>query len=257
MDENYQSEWTKSIPLKEQKKIIKRLMKFAKPFRRTFIVAILFAFALSVINVLLPRIIQTFMDDHLAKQSATTQVILFFAGVYLFGVIVKSIIWFFQWYLYSMASLKTYQYVRVRLFEKLHTLGMRYFDQTPAGSTVSRVTNDTETLFEFWYVFLMVLTGIFAVVSSFVAMFQINGEIALWTLVFLPILGIVIWYYQKFSSRIYRNMREKLSQLNTKLNESISGMRIIQQFRQEARLAKEFEQVNNEYLDTRYAMIKT
>lgn len=138
MDENYQSEWTKSIPLKEQKKIIKRLMKFAKPFRRTFIVAILFAFALSVINVLLPRIIQTFMDDHLAKQSATTQVILFFAGMYLFGVIVKSIIWFFQWYLYSMASLKTYQYVRVRLFEKLHTLGMRYFDQTPAGSTVSR-----------------------------------------------------------------------------------------------------------------------
>lgn len=67
MDENYQSEWTKSIPLKEQKKIIKRLMKFAKPFRRTFIVAILFAFALSVINVLLPRIIQTFMDDHLAN----------------------------------------------------------------------------------------------------------------------------------------------------------------------------------------------
>ncbi|WP_270286343.1 ABC transporter ATP-binding protein [Enterococcus faecium] len=257
MDENYQSEWTKSIPLKEQKKIIKRLMKFAKPFRTTFIVAILFAFALSVINVLLPRIIQTFMDDHLAKQSATTQVILFFAGMYLFGVLVKSIIWFFQWYLYSMASLKTYQYIRVKLFEKLHTLGMRYFDQTPAGSTVSRVTNDTETLFEFWYVFLMVLTGIFAVVSSFIAMFQINGEIALWTLVFLPILGIVIWYYQKFSSRIYRNMREKLSQLNTKLNESISGMRIIQQFRQEARLAKEFEQVNNEYLDTRYAMIKT
>ena len=57
MDENYQSEWTKSIPLKEQKKIIKRLMKFAKPFRRTFIVSILFAFALSVINVLLPRMI--------------------------------------------------------------------------------------------------------------------------------------------------------------------------------------------------------
>ena len=61
----------------------------------------------------------------------------------------------------------------------------------------------------------------------------------------------------KFSSRIYRNMRERLSQLNTKLNESISGMRIIQQFRQEKRLAKEFEEVNEEYLATRYAMIKT
>ncbi len=118
--------------LKEQKKIIKRLMSWPNLLEeRSSLLS--FWFALSVINVLLPRIIQTFMDDHLAKQSATTQVILFFAGMYLFGVIVKSIIWFFQWYLYSMASLKTYQYVRVRLFEKLHTLGMRYFDQTPAG----------------------------------------------------------------------------------------------------------------------------
>ncbi|MBF8808345.1 MAG: ABC transporter ATP-binding protein [Enterococcus lacertideformus] len=257
MEENQQSEWTKSIPLKEQTQIIKRLLEFAHPFRKTFVAAIAFAFVLSIVNVILPRIIQTFMDNYLSEESATTRIILFFAGLYLFGIIVKSIIWFFQWFLYSMASLKTYQYIRVKLFEKLHTLGMRYFDQTPAGSTVSRVTNDTETLFEFWHVFLMVLTGIFAVVSSFIAMFQVNAKIALWNLIFLPILGIVIWYYQKFSSRIYRNMREKLSQLNTKLNESISGMLIIQQFRQEARLAKEFEEVNEDYLQTRYAMIKT
>ncbi|MGM0124995.1 ABC transporter ATP-binding protein [Enterococcus sp. AZ194] len=255
--EEYKSEWTKSIPLREQKTIIKRLMQFAKPFRTTFFVAILFAFVLSIINVLLPRIIQTFMDDYLSTQTATTQVILYFAGLYLIGVILKSIIWFFQWFLYSMASLKTYQHIRVKLFEKLHTLGMRYFDQTPAGSIVSRVTNDTETLFDFWYVFLMVLTGIFAVASSFIAMFQINTKIALWNLVFLPILGVVIWYYQKFSSRIYRNMREKLSQLNTKLNESISGMQIIQQFRQEKRLESEFEAINDDYLGTRYSMIKT
>ncbi len=184
------------------------------------------------------------------------QVILTFAAIYFFGVIVKSIVWFFQWYLYSMASLKTYQYIRVKLFEKLHTLGMRYFDQTPAGSTVSRVTNDTETLFEFWYVFLMVITGIFAVISSFFAMFQLSPEISFYCLIFLPILLVVIWYYQKFSSKLYRSMREKLSQLNTKLNEYISGMQIIQQFRQEKRLEKEFEETNDDYLKTRVAMIR-
>lgn len=257
MDEKYESEWTKSVPLKEQVSIVKQLLKFARPFRRTFLIAILFALVLSIINIILPRIIQTFMDDYLTPKTATNQVILFFAGLYLFGVIVKSIVWFFQWFLYSNASLKTYQYIRVKLFEKLQTLGMRYFDQTPAGSIVSRVTNDTETLFEFWYVFLMVLTGIFAVVSSFIAMFQLSGKIALYNLIFLPILLIVIWYYQKFSSRIYRSMREKLSQLNTKLNEYISGMQIIQQFRQEHRLEKEFEATNNDYLQTRFSMIKT
>ncbi|ALS37699.1 ATP-binding cassette subfamily B protein [Enterococcus rotai] len=257
MEEKYESEWTKSVPIKEQISIVRRLLKFARPFRGTFLIAILFALVLAVINILLPRIIQLFMDDYLTPKTATNQVILFFAGLYLFGVIVKSIVWFFQWFLYSTASLKTYQYIRVKLFEKLQTLGMRYFDQTPAGSIVSRVTNDTETLFEFWYVFLMVLTGIFAVVSSFIAMFQINGKIALYNLIFLPILLIVIWYYQKFSSRIYRSMREKLSQLNTKLNEYISGMQIIQQFRQERRLEREFEETNNDYLRTRFSMIRT
>lgn len=255
--EDFQSEWSKSLSMKEQGTIIKRLFKFTKPFRKTFLIAIFFAFVLSIVNVLLPRVIQTFMDDYLSNFSATARVIYFFAGLYLFGVIVKSIIWFFQWFLYSMGSLRTFQFIRVKLFEKLHTLGMRYFDQTPAGSIVSRVTNDTETLFEFWYVFLMVLTGIFAVISSFVAMFQINGKIALVNLVFLPILLTIIWYYQKFSSRIYRKMREKLSQLNTKLNESISGMQIIQEFRQESRLEKEFDDINTDYLSTRFSMIRT
>ncbi|MUO33635.1 ABC transporter ATP-binding protein [Enterococcus gallinarum] len=255
--ERQESEWSKSIPFKEQKLIIKRMLQFAKPFKKTFFAAIFFAFLLSIVNILLPRILQTFMDNYLTQQSATNQIIYFFAGLYFFGVVIKAVIWFFQWFLYSMASLQTYQYVRNKLFEKLHSLGMRYFDQTPAGSIVSRVSNDTETLYEFWYVFLMVLTGIFAVLSSFAAMFQINVKIALLNLIFLPILMIVIWYYQKFSSRIYRQMREKLSQLNTKLNESISGMQIIQQFRQEARLNREFEETNDEYLKTRYAMIRT
>jgi ATP-binding cassette subfamily B multidrug efflux pump len=257
MQDNYQSEWTKSVPIKEQVSIVKRLLKFAKPFRWTFIGAIFFAMILSVINVLLPRIIQYFMDHYLTPKLATMQVILFFAGLYFFGVLMKSIVWFFQWFLYSMASLKTYQHIRVKLFEKLQTLGMRYFDQTPAGSIVSRVTNDTETLFEFWYVFLMVLTGIFAVISSFIGMFQIQRSIAFYNLIFLPILLVVIWYYQKFSSKIYRSMREKLSQLNTKLNEYISGMQIIQQFRQEQRLEQEFEATNQDYLLTRFSMIRT
>ena len=255
--EKQQSEWAKSMPFKEQLSIIKRLLQYAKPFRNTFFVAIIFAFLLSVVNIFLPRILQFFIDNYLMKQSATIQIMLFFAFLYFFGTVIKALVWFLQGYLYSIGALQTFQFIRVKLFEKLHTLGMRYFDQTPAGSIVSRVTNDTETLFEFWNVFLSVITGLFAVISSFVAMFQISAKIALLNLIFLPILGIVIWYYQKFSSRIYRQMREKLSQLNTKLNESISGMSIIQQFRQEERLNTEFETTNDEYLRSRYAMIRT
>lgn len=250
------SQWSKALSFKEQRAIIKRLFVYARPFRKTFSIAILFSLGLAAINILLPRILQTLIDRYLQPQKATSQIIWLFAALYLLGTILKAIIWFFQWYLYSDASLRSYQNIRVKLFEKLHTLGMRYFDQTPAGAIVSRVSNDTETLFEFWHVFLMVITGVFAVTSSFIAMFQINAQIALMTLLFLPVLGLIIWYYQRFSSKIYRQMREKLSQLNTKLNESISGMQIIQQFRQEKRFLQEFEKTNDEYLATRDAMIK-
>ncbi|MEG0255653.1 MAG: ABC transporter ATP-binding protein [Vagococcus sp.] len=255
--EESKSVWSKSFTMKEQTTIIKRLLTFAKPFKKEFVLSLLFAVSLAIVNIILPKILQIFMDNHLTNQDATMTIILYFAGLYAFGIIFKALVWYGQWVLYFKGSLKTYQSIRVALFEKLQTLGMRYFDQTPAGSIVSRVTNDTETLFEFWLVFLMVLSALFGVVASFSAMAFINLELTLICLVFFPILGVIIWYYQKFSSRIYRGMREKLSHLNTKLNESISGMAVIQYFRQEKRLEEEFEASNDDYLQSKYAMIKT
>lgn len=255
--EESKSAWSKSFTMKEQKTIIKRLLTFARPFKKEFVLSLMFAVSLAVINIILPKILQIFMDDHLTAENTTMNIILYFAGLYAIGILFKAIVWFGQWVLYFKGSLKTYQSIRLELFKKLQTLGMRYFDQTPAGSIVSRVTNDTETLFEFWLVFIMVLSALFGVIASFVAMSLINLQLTLICLIFFPILGIIIWYYQKFSSKIYRGMREKLSNLNTKLNESISGMSIIQYFRQEERLEEEFEASNDDYLQSKYAMIKT
>ncbi|MDZ5576997.1 ABC transporter ATP-binding protein [Enterococcus cecorum] len=252
-----QSEWSKSFTLKEQASILKRTFKFARPFAATFFFAVIFSIALAVINVYMPQILQYFMDHYLQTKSATMRILYLFAGLYFATSIIKAFIWFGQWYLYAVASIKTLNRIRVILFEKLQQLGIRYFDQTPAGSIVSRVTNDTETLYDFWNVFMMVLTGILSLVSSFVAMYALDKKIALVNLAFLPLLILIIVTYQRLSSKIYRQMRERLSELNTKLNEYISGMHIIQQFRQENRLKKSFEKTNTKYLHTRYAMIKT
>lgn len=252
-----QSEWSKSFTLKEQASILKRTFKFARPFAATFFFAVIFSIALAVINVYMPQILQYFMDHYLQTKSATMRILYLFAGLYFASSIIKAFIWFGQWYLYAVASIKTLNRIRVILFEKLQQLGIRYFDQTPAGSIVSRVTNDTETLYDFWNVFMMVLTGILSLLSSFIAMYTLDKKIALVNLAFLPLLILIIITYQRLSSKIYRQMRERLSELNTKLNEYISGMHIIQQFRQENRLKKSFEKTNTEYLRTRYAMIKT
>src|SRR5690606_22722639 len=135
-------------------------------------------------------------------------------------------------------------------------LGMNYFDRTPAGSIVSKVTNDTETIKEFWTVFLTVIEGILGLSISFIAMYTLNAEVTLWIMTFLPILIVVIWLYQKKSSFLYRSMREKLGILNAKLAESITGMSIIQQFRQEKRFQEDFEETNMSYFSSRYQMTK-
>ncbi|WP_225047841.1 ABC transporter ATP-binding protein [Lacticaseibacillus kribbianus] len=236
---------------------MKRLLGYTRPYKKQFLGALLAAALLAGANVVLPQILQYYMDHFLSKMSATTAIIFAFGGLYALGTVIKAVFQFFQTFLFSMGAERGLEDVRRQLFKKLHSLGMRYFDQTPAGSIVSRVTNDTMTMTDFWNVILSVIVGLFSIVSSFMMMYALNAKVSLLVLAFLPVLILAIWYYSHYSSKVYRHMREKLSELNTKLNESIEGIGIIQQFRQEKRIASEFEATNNEYLDTRNAMIRT
>ena len=250
------SAWSKTIPLKEQLRVIKRIFRFAHPFRYQFFIALLFSIALSLVNVVAPRIIQIYMDDYLAVGDVTTNISLFFAMAYLGSILLKMLVTYLQRYIFSMASEQTVENIRNAVFRKINQLGMRYYDTTPAGSIVSRVTNDTETIKEFWNVFLALAEGIFSIITVFIAMWTLDKQISLLFIVFVPIMAGLIWYYQKYSTRVYRMMRERLSQLNTKLNESISGMAIIQQFRQEKRLRAEFDAINDDYSKGRVAMVQ-
>lgn len=256
MDEQRESVWSHSIPWKEQLQIIKRLFLFAKPFKWYFYFSIIFAALVSVINILLPKIIQRFMDKYLALGKADETIIWFFAGLYFFGMVFKALTQFGQTYLYSMGAEYMLEDTRKILFKKLHSLGMRYFDQVPSGSILSRLTNDTMAFQNFWQLFSSLIVAVFAMVSAFIAMFITDKTIALWLLLFMPFLAVTIWYYQKYSSRVYRQMREKLSILNNKLAESITGVTVIQDFRQERRVDREFEDVNSQYYQTRKAMIR-
>lgn len=251
-----ESAWAKSIPVKQQMGVVSRLIGYAKPYWKHFIVAIVFAALISVVNILLPMIIQNYMDHYLKIGQADLKIMWFFAGMYFFAMVVKAILQFCQTYLYSMGAEYMLESVRRQLFDKLHRLGMRFFDQVPSGSILSRLTNDTMSFSTFWQLFSSLIVALFSVISSIVAMFLLNARVAAWLLVILPFLGLTIWYYQRYSSKVYRLMRERLSELNARLAEAITGISIIQQFRQEKRMNSEFDHVNAAYFDSRQAMIR-
>lgn len=253
----HESAWAHSMSTKEQLTVIGRLFRFAAPYKWFFIGSVLLSALISGVNVFLPWVLQVYMDRYLRHGSATMAIMWLFAGLYLFGMVVKAMTQFWQNYTSTMGAEYMLESVRRKMFADLHGKGMRYFDQTPGGSILSRLMNDTMTFSNFWALLNTLILALFAVISSFIAMAMTDWTVALATLILVPFLIFVIWYYQNFSSRVYRRMRERLSELNTKLSEAITGITVIQEFRQEHRMADNFKHTNRAYYDTRRAMIRT
>ncbi|WP_367294855.1 ABC transporter ATP-binding protein [Levilactobacillus yonginensis] len=256
-DNQHQSAWAHSMSTKEQLTVIKRLFRFAAPYKWFFIGSVVLSAVISAINVFLPWLLQVYMDRYLRTDNATVVIMWMFAGLYLMGMIFKALFQFWQNYTSTMGAEYMLENVRRKLFKDLHGKGMRYFDQTPGGSILSRLMNDTMTFSNFWALFNTLVLALFAVISSFIAMYATDVKVALWTLILVPFLALTIWYYQRFSSKVYRRMRERLSELNTKLAEAITGISVIQEFRQEKRTAGNFKKTNQAYYGTRRDMIRT
>lgn len=246
----------RSIPFKEQMVTLKRILKFTKPYLKNFIFAILLVIALAVVNVAQPRVVQTFIDEYLAKGTATGQTAWLFGGMYFGLTVFKMVFTFFELYIFNMAAERTVQNVRNKIYKKVHTLGMKFFDGTATGWVVTRITNDTEALKDFWNVLLNITQSMLSITTTFIAMLLLDWKVSLAVLAFVPILVVIIRFYQVYSSKTYSEMKSMNSKLNSQLAESINGMSTIQQFRQEKRMINEFEKTNEEYFKSRFSMMK-
>lgn len=256
MVQEKQSVWSQKIPIKEQIEVTQRISKYTRPYLKQFLMAIVFSIISIGITVVLPRLVQLYIDRYLKTSNVTLRIALMFAVIYLVLLVLQSLFNYLTTYIFNMASERTVQNIRTIIFTKVNQLGMRYFDQTPAGSIVTRVTNDTETLKNFWLTFFSVFEGVVTIISVFIGMYLLNSQMALYFLLFIPIMFLIIWYYQSYSSRVYRSMREIVSRLNSKINETILGMNIIQVFRQEHRMMEEFDQMNDQHFASRKEMIR-
>lgn len=245
-----------SFSLKENLSIMMRLLQFAQPYWKVFTLSLIAMAVVSGINAYLPIIVQRYIDQYLVNDvfevGILVRVLLFYAGL----TIAKLALTYIKDYLFKNASEQTVANLRRSIYEHVIHLEMRYFDQTPNGSIVSRVTNDTETIKEFWNVFMQVANGLFNAISIAIAMFTLDVKLALIFMAFLPVVLILMYIYQKKSTVIYGRMREALSKVNTELAESITGMMTIQHFNQTDRKKEEFDDVNQEYVDARIKMFK-
>jgi ATP-binding cassette subfamily B protein len=251
------NEQTKNTSSKEQRKVLWRLLSYGIPYKKSLVIAFILLIFGTIGELLGPYLIKVFIDDYLVKQYFPYEPILYLALIYIVVHVSKVFIQYFQLYLFQKIALKIIQQLRIDVFAKVQRLGLKYFDKTPGGSIVSRVTNDTEAIKElFTSVLSVFVQNIFFLVGIFIAMFILNVKLAFFCLAIIPIIYIIMKAYRKYSSVYYHDMREKLSQLNAKLNESLQGMAVIQVFRQEKRLRKEFSDINEGHFNAGIKNIK-
>ena len=225
-----------------------RLLTYMWRYKWISILALVFIFATTLVTTTLPLLARYFIDHFISRYQIMTgfYVLIMYYALFLLRVLFT----FLGQYSFARVAHSIVRDLRQESFGNIEHLGMVYFDQTPAGAIVSRLTNDTQAVADmFSSIFSSFLSSVFILVVTLVTMFSLNWRLTGLIVLFLPVMLGSILVYQRLSNRLLKLVRSKLSDLNVKLSESIEGMRIIQAFGQENRLIKEFETINGEHLD--------
>ena len=224
-----------------------RLMRYMLRYKGLSILALLFILMTSIVATAIPLLAQYYIDNFITKNIAK-------AGLYIlliyFGLFILRVVFtFLGEYYFAKVAHSIVRDLRNDSFANLQKLGMAYFDKTPVGSVVSRLTNDTQAVADmFGTIFSSFLNTILMFVVTLSAMIALSWQLTIYMILFIPVMVGSVYLYQKLSSRLVEISRAKISEMNTKLSESIEGMKIIQAFNQEQRLIDEFGEVNNEHL---------
>lgn len=242
---------------KEQLQVLLRLLRYAKPHKKTIIIAFLMLLVATVGDILGPILVKIFIDDYLTPRNLVFEPLFALGAAFLGIQLVNVVVSYIQLVKFQEIALKVIQAMRVDVFTKVQSLGLKYFDKTPAGSIVSRVTNDTEAIKDMFVTVLVTfIQSAFLMGGILIAMFILNARLAIFCLLMLPILYFIMQTYRRLSTKFYHDLRERLSQLNAKLSESLQGMSIVQIFRQEERLRNEFGEINEKHYDAGMRNIK-
>ena len=233
--QNKQEQWT----------VLKRLLGYLKPYSLLTLLALSFLLVTTVIKSIIPLVASHFIDQYLGNlsQFAVTVLIAYY-GLY----ILQTLIQYIGNLLFARVSYSIVRDIRRDAFANMERLGMSYFDKTPSGSIVSRLTNDTETISDMFSGLLSsFISAIFIFVTTLYTMMVLDFRLTGLVLLFLPLIFILVNLYRKKSVKIIEKTRSFLSDINSKLAESIEGIRIIQAFNQEKRLQEEFDEINEEH----------
>ena len=223
-----------------------RLLSYMNPYLGWFLLCLALVLALTGFDLYRPILIGDAID--LFETQGNYDVIIDTAIKYGIVLALSFVFNLVQTWVLQKTGQRIILTVRKELYAHIQSLSCRYFDLTPVGKLVTRVTNDVEALNEMYSgILVRLFRNIVKIIGLAIVMLTMDLKLALISFVLLPVVAVLTVVFRKISRKTYRITRTRLTDLNTFLSENISGMRIIQIFGREERKFDEFNDRNYKY----------
>ena len=226
--------------------MIRRFFSYYKPHKRLFIIDFSSAIVIAILELLFPVAVQFFIDDLLPggewDRVISVSILLFFA--YLLSTALQYVVTYFG----HKLGVNIETDMREELFNHVQTQSYRFFDNTKTGHIMSRITNDLFEIGELahhgpedFFIAAMTFIGTFAI------MFTINVRLTLMILIIVPILVVLIGYSNIKMSKTWSKMYDHIADVNAHVEDSVSGVRVVQSFTNEKHEIDQFALNNNRF----------
>ncbi len=226
--------------------VLRRLFSFTKPYRSLLIVSALLAVVLAPLSSLTPWLTHIMVDEYIMKSDleGLKRMALIFLAV-LFGT---TILRYYFAILTNRMGQNVIKDIRLRVFKKIISFRLSYFDQSAVGTNTTRSINDLESVqIVFSEGLITIVADVLSLIMVLVLMFYTSVQLTLITLISFPLLLIASYIFKEKVKESYQRVRNQIVRMNGFLQEHISGMKVVQIFTAEKKVSHKFNDINREY----------
>lgn len=226
--------------------VLRRLMRFVKPYKGRFYLIVLLTFTIGVLTPLRPILIQRTIDHDVAQ--GDYQGMVYMIILLMVMLIFQAVVEYIHTYMSGWLGQQVIRDIRTKLYEHLINFRLRFYDKTPIGRLVTRTISDVETLADVFSEGLAaIISDLLQIIFIVAWMFYIDWKLTLISLATLPLLLISTYIFKEKIKVAFNDVRNAVANLNTFVQEHITGMNIVQIFGSEKRELEKFKVINGEH----------
>jgi ATP-binding cassette, subfamily B, multidrug efflux pump len=236
------------------RRLLLRFVRYLRPYIWLVVAVFLILPLTTVAKLAQPWLIKVAIDNHIVKGDMAGLPV--FALYFLLLISAESFLSFLEVWLLQYLGQRVMQDIRLELFAHVQRLSTSFFDRTPTGSLVTRLTSDVEVLGEMFAAGIITVVGDVMLLAGIIGvMLWMNLHLSLVTFAVLPLLIWIAFTFRRKMRSAFRQVRARLANLNTFLSESINGIYLIQLFNRQKREQEEFSRLNGSYRDANLPVI--